>query len=106
MLVGGGLAAGWYSAHVNKRIRSCHERYGYQPFPGPVNATPYLTDLGETPARLWTDEQVRGRRRPAGWCLACIPWQVLDTPNRAPIRLEQGYQKLRYVLNERFHIFS
>ena len=36
----------------------------------------------------------------------CLKLEVLDTPNRAPIRLEQGYQKLRYVLNERFHIFS
>lgn len=73
VLVGGGWTAGWYSAHENKRIRSCLERYGYQPFSGPVNATRYFTDLGETPARPWADELARVRRRPAGWCLGWNP---------------------------------
>ena len=73
VLVGGGWTAGWYSAHENNWIRSCPERYGYQPFSGPVNATRYLTDLGETPARPWADELARGRRRPPGWCLAWNP---------------------------------
>jgi hypothetical protein len=89
-----------------RMIRSCPERYGYQPFSGPVNAARYITDLGETPAKPCADEPARGRRRPPGWCLDWHPSQVLDPPNRTPIRLEQGYQKLRYVLKERFHLFS